>query len=178
MELKLTAPASDAAELRRVSWTLVVFGNHLAPMRYHLLTAVLLIASAQNGAGAQDVAKLRATKTFRCVFTLSASVNMDADAPKAASRPDNLELVFDQVDITKRSGRIIGNAGAEDVTVIAGDERVTLLEATGSGTIQVTVIYVAQRSDGQFKAVHSRHTAMPGGIPIASQMYGSCRPLD
>jgi hypothetical protein len=61
--------------------------------------------------------------------------------------------------------------------VLNGSERVTVVERTNSGTLQVTVIYMAQRTDGQFKAIHSRHTALPGGIPIASQMYGSCRGL-
>jgi hypothetical protein len=144
--------------------------------RVSLLTVLLLVMGGAN-AVAQDSARLFATKTFRCVFTLSASVNMDGDVPKVGSRSDNLELVFDQIDFEKRSARLIGNAGAEDVTVLVGRERITLLEATGNGTIQVTAIYMSQRSDGQFKAVHSRHTAAIGGVPIASQMYGSCRAL-
>lgn len=135
----------------------------------------LIVLSAE--VKAQDVARHRATKTFRCVFTASASANMDGDAPKLTTGKDDLELVFDQIDLKKGTARLIGNVGAEDVSVIAGSERITLLEQTGSGNLQVTVIYISQRSDDQFKAVHSRHTALPGGLPIPSQSYGTCRPL-
>lgn len=139
--------------------------------------AAILFGSVTSRANAQDDAMFRATKTFRCVFTTSASANMDEDVPKVTMRRESLEMVFDQIDAGKRTGRLIGNLGAQDVTVISGSEKLTLLEVTPNGTPQVTVIYIGRRSDGQFKAVHSRHTALLGGIPIPSQMYGSCRAL-
>ncbi|MHB1095634.1 MAG: hypothetical protein ACYC3F_05635 [Gemmatimonadaceae bacterium] len=141
-----------------------------------LLVLMGLVLSSAIG-NAQDVARLRATKTFRCTFAASASANMDGDVPKLTTRVDHFELVFDQIDLERGTARLIGNVGAEDVTVIGGSERLSLLEHTGSGNLQVTVIYMAQRSDGQFKAVHSRHTALLGGLPLPSQTYGSCRPL-
>lgn len=140
------------------------------------ITVALLVAAASR-ANAQGEAKLRATTTFRCVFTTSAKVNMDGDVPRVTTVRDNLEAIFDQVDARNGSGRLIGNQGAESITVVRGSEKITLLEVTPNGTVQVTVIYSVERSDGQFKAVHSRHTAAPDGIPIASQMYGSCRAL-
>lgn len=120
---------------------------------------------------------LQATKTLRCVFTVSATVNMDGDIPRTGSGRDDMELVFDQIDPSEGTARLIGNAGAEDVTVIAGSQQITFVEQTATGTIQLTVVYMARTTHRRFKAVHSRHTAIPGGIPIASQMYGSCQAL-
>ena len=137
------------------------------------LAALLLATSAS----AQDKAKLKSTRTFRCLFVRGATGDMDGDQPLVRPNADSLELIFDQVDAQNGTGRIVGNAGGGDVTVIIGAESISILEATLFGTLQVTVVYMAQRSDGQFKAVHSRHTAMTGGIPIASQTYGTCRPL-
>lgn len=141
------------------------------------MVAVLLLATETPSLLAQSSAKLRSTKTFRCTFTQSARAIMDRDTPKVESGLEKLELTFDQIDPVKGTGRLIGNAGGADVTVISGSEKTTLLEATPNGTIQVTVIYMSQRSDGAFKSVHSRHTAAPGGVPMASQMYGSCLAL-
>jgi hypothetical protein len=138
---------------------------------------VACLVFAASSTNAQDIEKLQTTKTFRCLFTLTVSASMDRDTPQAALNRDRMELVFDQVDLRMGTARLIGNVGAEDVSVIAGEESITFFERTGTGNVQVTAIYMAQDSGGAFKAVHSRHTAMLGGIPIASQMYGSCRPL-
>ncbi len=138
---------------------------------------VLLILLASTSVRAQDMQRLKATTTFRCAFTVNVATEMRGDSPRPTISRDTFELVFDQVDASKGSGRMVGNQGGADVSVIAADEVITLLEPLGSGAIQMTVIYLAQDSEGRFKAVHSRHTVAPGGNPIPSQYYGSCRAL-
>lgn len=145
-------------------------------MRFNWVAPLLLGFVASNAAS-QDLARLRSTKTFRCVFTVTAHVNMDTDVPRVKTSADGFELIFDQVDLKKGTARLIGNAGSEDVTVFSGSESITFIERTGTGNLQVTAIYMAQERDRRFKAVHSRHTAILGGIPIASQMYGACLAL-
>lgn len=90
---------------------------------------------------------------------------------------ERFDLVFDQIDRDKGTGRIIGNQGGGDVLVVAAREAMTLLERTAAGVFQVTVIYSARNADGSYKAVHSRHTVGVGGEPIPSQYYGSCMSL-
>jgi hypothetical protein len=85
--------------------------------------------------------------------------------------------VFDQIDSRAGTGRLIANQGGADVTVISATEAITVLEPLGSGLLHMTAIFLAQTRDGHFKAVHSRHTAFFGGVPVPSQYYGSCRAL-
>lgn len=138
--------------------------------------ALLLGALASLAASAQDVARLRASPTFRCAFASNATADMRGDVPRASLDREQFELVFDQVSVRNGSGRMIGNAGGVDVRVIEGDAGITLIEPLESGFLQITAIYAAQNRDGRFKAVHSRHSAFTA-MPIPSQYYGSCAAL-
>lgn len=129
---------------------------------------------------AQDVVQdivFKAAKTFRCTFNVRVSAEMNGDVPKPETGVEQLDLIFDQINIEKGTARLIGNIGASDIIVVNGVNRITLLEVTDTGNVQVTVIYAGQRVDGQFKAVHSRHTALEGRWLLPSQSYGSCLPL-
>ena len=126
---------------------------------------------------AQDAKKLHGTKTFQCIFSVNAYAAMESDNPRLEIRREEFSLTFDQIDGAAGKGRMIGNQGGEDVTVVPAPEAITMIEVLGSGLLQITVIYAAQKSDGQFKAVHSRHSAMFGGMPVPSQYYGACRAL-
>ena len=44
---------------------------------------------------------------MQCVFTKTAAASMDRDTVRTSTNPDNLELVFDQVDLTKGIARLI-----------------------------------------------------------------------
>lgn len=121
---------------------------------------------------------LKKANAFRCSFPVGASANMVGDVPKPETGPEDPgELIFDQIDVQKGSGRFIGNIGTSNLIVIDGVNRISLLEITETGNLQVTVIYGAQDSSGRFKAVHSRHTAFEGLILLPSQSYGSCLAL-
>jgi hypothetical protein len=102
---------------------------------------------------------------------------MRAEPAVTTTQRERFELIFDQVDAQKGTGRLIGNFGGSNVTVLAADEAITILEPVSTGIVQITVIYAARAGDGTFKAVHSRHTSVPGGEPLPSQYYGTCRAL-
>jgi hypothetical protein len=97
---------------------------------------------------------------------------------KTEALSDSFELVFDQVDGEKGTGRLIGNLGGSDVVVFTSPDVTMILERVTTGAFQVTAIYSARRPDGTFKAVHSRHTPVFGGEPLPSQYYGSCRKFE
>ena len=126
---------------------------------------------------AQNPKAATAPLTFRCSFPVNANADMRQAPAKVAIARDAFELVFDQVNPVKGTGRMIGNNGGVDVIVIDATEVITILERTPSGVVQLTAIYSARQQDGTFKAVHSRHSAAFGGEPIPSQYYGSCKSL-
>lgn len=119
-----------------------------------------------------------APATFRCSFPNGVSADMRGASVKTEVLSERFELVFDQIDGAKGTGRLIGNQGGGDVVVVASPEVTMILETVAAGAIQVTAIYSARRPDGAYKAVHSRHTAVFGGEPLPSQYYGSCRKLE
>ena len=63
---------------------------------------------------------------------------------------------------------MIGNAGSSSVSLVPNVEGFTLIEITGIGNVNTTVI----TSKG--KSIHSRGSMISGDI-IPSQYYGSCR---
>jgi hypothetical protein len=147
----------------------------MTDLRWVLFLGALVICSQR--AESQDKGLLTSAKTFRCRFSSGVSANMSTDRPAPKLNRDTLNLVFDEINTREGTARLIGNMGATDVRVIADPHAVTFLEQTLSGIVQITVIYAAQRSDGTFKAVHSRHTPIVGGNPLPSQAYGYCRAL-
>ena len=128
-------------------------------------------------AGAQDKVSSFAASTYRCAFPVNASVDMRASPLKPVVSQGPFDLIFDQVDVQKGTGRLIGNQGGEDVVVVPATEAITLVERVASGILQITVIFAAKNTDGSLRAVHSRHTVALGGEPIPSQYYGSCKAL-
>jgi hypothetical protein len=57
--------------------------------------------------------------------------------------------------------------------MLEGDEQLSFLEQVPMGAPHLTVVYAWRDSQGRFKAVHSRHTAIGG--PGPSQQYGQCQ---
>ncbi len=146
-------------------------------MRIRWLVLATSILAVARPAVSQDASRLHSAKTFRCEFAVGVSTRMNGDKPLPKLNKDKLELVFDQLDMEKGTGRLIGNIGGADVTVLSSVEALSIIERTMSGSLQVTVIYLSQLPDGTFKAVHSRHTTMLGGVPMPSQFYGTCQAL-
>src|SRR5687767_5109570 len=102
--------------------------------------AVLFTALTALSAHAQDKS-LKGVRSFRCTFTQSASAVLDRDVARLRTGADTLQLVFDQLDVEKGTGRMIGNIGATDVGVIGGSESIAILERVNIGIFQITVIY-------------------------------------
>jgi len=87
-----------------------------------------------------------------------------------------MELIFDAINLARRTARLIGNQGAVTVSATSAKDAIFLIESTLAGYLQLTAIYEPLGADGQYKAVHSRHTFLLT-YPAPSQYYGACRPL-
>jgi hypothetical protein len=85
------------------------------------------------------------------------------DGRMTLDEPFILKFAYDNV---METAVLIGNNGVANVTPLRGDDKITFVEVTPTGTVQTTTI----AGSG---AVHSRNSVIGGQI-AASQYYGSC----
>ena len=122
-----------------------------------------------------EEASLNKLKSLKCEFPTSASNDWQKDAPvPIVKKGQKFAFHIDGIDTSKGTARIIGNAGAEDLTAVSTQESIHFLETTPSGNLNITTVFDAHTKEGSYKAVHSRHVTMMGG-PLPSQAYGFCR---
>lgn len=140
-------------------------------MRYAILLSLFLFCS--NALAESD--SLNNIKSLKCVFPTISSADWEKDDPKPKiEKQQKLSFHLESIDIANSKARIIGNARAEDLSVIATHESVHFLETTSSGNLNITTVFASCNKEGKFKAVHSRHVTMLGG-PLPSQSYGFCQ---
>ncbi len=147
--------------------------------RVGAITAVVVClavaTSAQIAPEEGDVQKLLATRSLKCTFPWYASADWDEDRPQVKNATQaKFGFIIDGIDYQKGTARLIGNAGAENLTAASGALSVSFVERVPVGTFNLTTVYAWRNRAGHFKAVHSRHTAIGG--PSPSQNYGSCQP--
>ena len=118
------------------------------------------------------------TLSFRCNFTDGQITNFDRGSPNTKRENKFAELIYDQIDITKKTARLIGNAGVAQVQALEGDESIHLVEITNSGNLNMTTIFLTDKgkSIGAFPVVHSRHIKIASS-PLPSQYVGLCKEL-
>ena len=114
--------------------------------------------------------------SVRCNFTDGVSTNFDSGKPILGGGGKFPDIVFDQINVAKGTGRFIGNAGAVDVNVFRGSESINIFESTPVGNMNLTTIFNdLPTKDGYFPVVHSRHLNMMGAF--VSQYVGLCSPI-
>ena len=119
------------------------------------------------------------TQSFRCNFTEGMRTNYDTGKPSTKKTNDIGELVFDQLDTKKGTGRLLGNNGASDVNAFLGSNSIHIIEQTISGNINITTIYdKVKKGLDNHPVVHSRHLNLPGSGPLPSQFVGLCKKLN
>jgi len=114
-------------------------------------------------------------KAFKCLFTSG----MSAEDNGSGLSPDSvgpMAFTLASINVKAKTAQMVGNIGAETVTVISGGKGLHFLDITGTGNLVVTTVFSATDSSGKFLAVHSRHIYLAGG-PIVSQYYGNCEGL-
>ncbi|QWE06384.1 hypothetical protein [Polynucleobacter sp. JS-JIR-5-A7] len=117
------------------------------------------------------------SQSFRCNFSDGLSTNWDSGKPSSKRTSDMSELIFDQIDIKKGTGRMIGNSGSETVQVLKGDSSTHIVERTPSGNMNITTIFnPTQKYSDLYPVVHSRHINLMSG-PFPSQYVGLCKNL-
>jgi hypothetical protein len=118
------------------------------------------------------------SQSFRCNYSDGLVTNWDSGKPSSKRDGRMSEIVFDQLDTKKGTGRMIGNSGSENVQVLNGDGSVHIVERTPSGNMNTTTIFTqSQKNQNEYPVVHSRHLNFVGG-PLVSQFVGLCKKLN
>lgn len=120
-------------------------------------------------------------RSLRCIFGdgFTASwvtperVTLRANTWSSSPEP----VFFDNINAQTGVARLIGNAGATDVLVVAGPRNVVFLEQTAAGNMIMTTVYGAPSDGNWFPAVMSRHITLTSG-PFASSYHGRCLRTD
>jgi hypothetical protein len=130
--------------------------------------------SAQIFADEKVLQVLMTTRSLKCSFPAAASADWDRDEPRLqiSSQQKNFEFNIDGIDHKTHKARIIGNAGSDDLTVLAGESSVSFIEVTPAGSVNLTTVFAWPDKLRRFKTAHSRHVAIGG--PSPSQNYGFC----
>ena len=89
------------------------------------------------------------------------------------------QLIFDSIDLKRRTARVISNQGATDAMVILTPTGITFVEQTGFGNLNFTTVFASSlRGTEDYIAVHSRHMHLVVSTPLPSQIHGICRILE
>jgi hypothetical protein len=127
-----------------------------------LFLIVVLLAFSQS-AYAQALA-------YVCDFPQGYSWESTGENYKGEKTSETMNFTL-TVD-SPNTGKMIGNAGASEVSVLDTAEGTSFLEQTPSGNIAVTTVFKATQSNKR-KAVHSRHMNLLEN-PLISQYVGNC----
>ncbi len=115
------------------------------------------------------------TRSFRCSLPDYSQGRVEQGRLLVETGKEEAEAFtfhIDGIDHEAGKARLIGNAGADDLTVVGSMSSVSFIERTPSGALNITTIYAWRDSMDRFHAAHSRHIALLG--PYPSQRYGYC----
>ena len=133
------------------------------------------LAAEQGDAEAQYAASLFQAQSIRCELGQGTTVSWDRGRPSFEQGSFGLEFVFDSIDTQGGTGRIIGNVGAGDISVLVTPVGLTFIEQLPSGGLNFTTVFAhfVEPENVALAAVTSRHLTI-GGSPLPSQFHGTC----
>lgn len=139
--------------------------------------ALLLLSPTLSFAADDAFSALLSAKSLKCTLGPGAvgiwgtkSVNIDKDKW-------NTPIHFDSIDVKAGKARIIGNVGADDISVIVTSAGITFVEQTGSGNLVFTTVFGSYlKGTNEFFVVSSRHMLIMDK-PLPSQYHGTCKEL-
>ena len=137
------------------------------------LGVVLATSAAVVYAQSNPMSELRAARSLKCHFGEGISTQWSGSNPKTSVARFDEDVHFDAIDLAKQTARLVGNAGANDVSAFATAVGISFIE-TAPWVVDVTTVYAVYGKDGNFIAADTRHVLIQGGA-MAEQYYGSCK---
>ena len=116
--------------------------------------------------------------SYRCKFSDGQSTSFDSGNP-VSKKSEFPELIFDKVNSTKGTARLIGNNGIVEIYSLPGSDSVHLIEKTQTGNLSIATIFtnVKYAMSNSYPVVVSRHMGI-ASTPLTSQHLGLCRLLN
>ena len=140
------------------------------------LMIVLLFCLFPSAFAQEDAMKeLLSSKTLKCIFTEGRTAKWKGGNLKIETDRSTTTILFDNIDLQKKTARSIGNAGASDEAIIVTTSGITFVEQTAFGNLVFTTVFPYFNKEGHFIAVTSRHMDMVG--PLPSQYHGACKKM-
>ena len=122
--------------------------------------------------------RLMSAKSLKCEFGSGAFA--DWKGSKVKVKKDNFDatILYDSIDLKTGKARMIANAGAADVIVLASSAGLTFIEETTMGNLFFTTVF-ADYAKGSldFIVVTSRHMKFINE-PLPSQYHGTCKVIE
>jgi hypothetical protein len=136
---------------------------------------VALWSATAWGDSTQEVyRKLSRARSLKCTFSTIIQSAWEAGKFSTKTESEKYEAHFDSIDANSHKARLIGNAGAADVTVLLTPESLSFIEVTPSGNPNLTTVFPALKAGtSEFIAVSSRHVSFIE--PFPSQHHGACK---
>jgi hypothetical protein len=115
--------------------------------------------------------------SYRCKFSDGQSTTFDNSNP-VSKKSEFPELIFDKVNSSKGTARLIGNNGIVEIYSLPGSDSVHLIEQTPTGNLSIVTIFTNEKyaKMNSYPVVLSRHMGI-ASTPLTSQYRGSCRIL-
>lgn len=148
-----------------------------------LLAAVVFLSRAHAQQADDAYERLVSATSLRCELTKGTQASWDSGDLTLAQSDSGAsgEVTFDSINHKRGTARLIANAGATDVKVMASSTGLTFVEKTDVGNWNFTTVFAHYDAPGsrRFVVVESRHTTLSTLIgPFPSQYYGSCVVLE
>lgn len=148
--------------------------------RMRAATFVAILMMFPPGAIAQGSIPFTDFKTFRCEFTEGEGRAISEGRQDRGGDAFSEPLIVDNVNYTTRTARLVGNVGADVLTILRdGRLAITFVEYTDVGGVITFTIFKQAAGVLNYRAVMSRHLAItiPEGSVTMTQHYGTCRGL-
>lgn len=122
-----------------------------------------------------------ANLSIRCTFPKGVATDFDKGYPNDKKTPkgDLPDLIFDRIDLEKKTARMIGNVADDSIVALRGYDSINFLEQTGAGNIILTTVFYHSKLQSHLTVpvTHSRHNVGLDGKVLVSHYWGSCTRL-
>jgi hypothetical protein len=138
------------------------------------IVALVFALVGQGSAPSAKADPLFSARHLSCTFSLYAAPLWKDGAITGMTHDE--EFTFDVNGIDKKNNAqiVASNGASAHASTITTGTGLNVIEATPSGNLNVTTIFVGGKSGGKYLAVHSRHLGDPAAPPTVSQHYGTC----
>jgi hypothetical protein len=138
-----------------------------------LVFCLAVLTNAQSN----DSSLVLNAKTIKCQIKNGSAANWDNDKINIEKAKNNLDIIYDNINLSKQTARLIGNVGSSDVMAISTGVGLTLIEQTATGGLNILTIYHSKKlKDGSFPCVFSKHIELI--TPYPQQYYGFCKIIE